>query len=93
VYNKEVLELLPGSLHKHLLTSTCSHAAAAAAYFKPAGSDGLWDNVYNKEILELLPSSAEGLDAAADKIARLARRHAADENFASPYTNEAKAQG
>jgi hypothetical protein len=49
--------------------------------------------VYAKEILQLLPSSAEGIDAAADKIARLARRHAADDNFASPYTNEAKAQG
>jgi hypothetical protein len=49
--------------------------------------------VYAKEILELLPRSPEGVDAAADKIARLARRHAADENFASPYTAEAKAQG
>ncbi|WIA37811.1 hypothetical protein OEZ86_014673 [Tetradesmus obliquus] len=58
-----------------------------------AGSDGLWDNVYAKEVLELLPRSAEGVDAAADKIAKLARRHAADEDFASPYTAEAKAQG
>lgn len=58
-----------------------------------AGSDGLWDNVYSKEILELLPRSPADVDAAADRIARLARRHAADPEFASPYTAEAKAQG
>lgn len=58
-----------------------------------AGSDGLWDNVYSSEVLELVPSSPAGIDAAADKIAKLARRHAADPNFASPYTSEAKAQG
>jgi hypothetical protein len=58
-----------------------------------AGSDGLWDNVYSSELQELVPSSPAGIDAAADKIAKLARRHAADPEFASPYTAEAKAQG
>lgn len=58
-----------------------------------AGSDGLWDNVYSSEILELVPAAPTGLDAAADKIAKLARRHAADPEFSSPYTTEAKSQG
>ena len=58
-----------------------------------AGSDGLWDNVYSKELLGLLPSKPADVDKVADKIARLARRHASDPNFASPYTAEAKAQG
>jgi hypothetical protein len=49
--------------------------------------------MYSSEVLELVPSSPAGIDAAADKIAKLARRHAADPNFASPYTSEAKAQG
>lgn len=57
------------------------------------GSDGLWDNVYSSEVLELVPSAPTGLDAAADKIAKLARRHAADPEFPSPYTTEAKSQG
>lgn len=57
------------------------------------GSDGLWDNAYNRELLELIPKNPADVDDAADRIARLARRHAADPEFASPYTAEAKAQG
>jgi hypothetical protein len=49
--------------------------------------------VYSSELLELLPCSPAGVDKAADRIAKLARRHAADDSFASPYTAEAVAQG
>lgn len=58
-----------------------------------AGTDGLWDNVYEAEILQLLPSTSEGVSTAADAIATLARRHASDDEFASPYTKEALLQG
>jgi protein phosphatase PTC7 len=49
--------------------------------------------MYPSELLSLLPSSAEDVDAAADRIAKRARQHAADEDFASPYSTEAKSQG
>jgi hypothetical protein len=40
-----------------------------------------------------MPKSADEVQAAAKAIAKLARKHAADPNFPSPYTEEAKAQG
>jgi len=58
-----------------------------------AGSDGLWDNAYEHEILKLMPQSADEVQKAARAIGKLARKHAADPNFPSPYTEEAKAQG
>mmetsp|Transcript_8941 Transcript_8941/g.19107 ORF Transcript_8941/g.19107 Transcript_8941/m.19107 type:complete len:439 (-) Transcript_8941:941-2257(-) len=58
-----------------------------------AGSDGLWDNVYDSEILELMPHSEEQVQQSADKLAALARVHASDNEFASPYTREALSQG
>lgn len=45
------------------------------------------------EILQLLPKSPELASQAAQAIAQAARRHAADQDFASPYTKEALAQG
>ncbi|KIZ01643.1 putative PTC7 protein phosphatase [Monoraphidium neglectum] len=58
-----------------------------------AGSDGLWDNAYEHEILGQLPTSADGAQSAAEAIAALARVHASDPEFASPYTREARQQG
>lgn len=72
---------------------TATPCMRCAPLLARAGSDGLWDNAYSSELLELVPASPEGVDDAADAIARLARRHAADPDWASPYTAEAKAQG
>ncbi|GBF90533.1 serine threonine phosphatase [Raphidocelis subcapitata] len=58
-----------------------------------AGSDGLWDNVYDPEVLERLPATPDEAQAAAESIAALARRHASDPEFASPYAKEALLQG
>jgi hypothetical protein len=58
-----------------------------------AGSDGLWDNAYEHEILKLAPTGPQDVKAAAKAIAKLARKHAADPTFPSPYTQSAKAQG
>ncbi|MEW5296955.1 MAG: hypothetical protein WDW36_000198 [Sanguina aurantia] len=58
-----------------------------------SGTDGLWDNVYESEILQLLPSTPEAVPKAAESIASLARRHACDDEFPSPYTKEALSQG
>lgn len=58
-----------------------------------AGTDGLWDNVYENEILELAPKDSRDVDSAANLLATLARSHAGDHEFASPYTKEAVSQG
>ncbi|MEW5315887.1 MAG: hypothetical protein WDW38_007285 [Sanguina aurantia] len=58
-----------------------------------SGTDGLWDNVYESEILQLLPSTPEAVPKAAESIASLARRHACDDEFASPYRKQALSQG
>eukprot|EP00798_Chlamydomonas_sp_ICE-L_P020119 gene20119-26849_t len=58
-----------------------------------AGSDGLWDNCFDYEITELCPSSTQDLQESADRIGNLARAHAADNKFQSPYSKEALAQG
>jgi len=58
-----------------------------------AGSDGLWDNVFESEILALAPRSTDDVQRAADSIATLARQHAGDNDFPSPYTREALSQG
>lgn len=59
----------------------------------PAGSDGLWDNAYESEITALVPKNADEVQRAADNIAACARGHAADSEFASPYTVQALSQG
>ncbi|CAM6088100.1 unnamed protein product [Calypogeia fissa] len=61
------------------------------------GSDGLFDNVYDSEI-EATMQRLGGLDEdypsrAATAIASLAREHAQDRNYDSPYAKEAIAQG
>ncbi|KAG2486200.1 hypothetical protein HYH03_015162 [Edaphochlamys debaryana] len=58
-----------------------------------AGTDGLWDNCYLSEIVSLLPKGPGDAQSAADAIAAAARRHAGDNEFASPYTREALSQG
>lgn len=45
------------------------------------------------EIIELLPKAPEQAEQSAQAIAAHARKHAADQEFASPYTREALAQG
>ncbi len=57
------------------------------------GTDGLWDNCYLPEIISLLPKDASETQAAADMVAATARKHAGDQEFASPYTREALSQG
>ncbi|KAG2486202.1 hypothetical protein HYH03_015164 [Edaphochlamys debaryana] len=56
-------------------------------------TDGLWDNCYLSEIVSLLPKGPGDAQSAADAIAAAARRHAGDNEFASPYTREALSQG
>ncbi|CAM6100715.1 unnamed protein product [Calypogeia fissa] len=61
------------------------------------GSDGLFDNVYDSEI-EATMQRLGGLDEdypsrAATAMASLAREHAQDRNYDSPYAKEAIAQG
>lgn len=58
-----------------------------------AGTDGLWDNVYEAEILQFAPKTADDVEHAAEMLATTARKHAADNDFASPYTREAISQG
>ncbi|GAX73580.1 hypothetical protein CEUSTIGMA_g1031.t1 [Chlamydomonas eustigma] len=57
-----------------------------------AGSDGLWDNAFEHEIIEAVTTNADA-QQAANKLAALARVHASDPEFASPYTREALSQG
>lgn len=60
-----------------------------------AGTDGLWDNCFISEIIALAPKAPTERDVqrAASAIAALARKHASDNEFASPYTREALSQG
>ncbi|GFH29910.1 protein phosphatase, partial [Haematococcus lacustris] len=58
-----------------------------------AGSDGLWDNAFESEIISNAPVDSEDVQRAADSIAVLARQHASDDDFPSPYTREALSQG
>lgn len=58
-----------------------------------AGSDGLWDNCFETEVAELLPRESTHVQAAANRIANMARAHAEDPDFPSPYTREALSQG
>lgn len=57
-----------------------------------AGSDGLWDNAFEHEIIKSVTTNADA-QQAANKLAALARVHASDPEFASPYTREALSQG
>jgi len=57
-----------------------------------AGSDGLWDNAFDSEIISTV-SGAGDAQQAASELAALARAHASDPEFASPYTREALSQG
>ena len=56
------------------------------------GSDGLWDNAFDSEIISTV-SGTQDVQRAADNLAALARMHASDPEFASPYTREALSQG
>ena len=53
----------------------------------------MWDNCFDTELISLVPSSPAELQRMADDVCALARRHAADPDFPSPYTREALAQG
>lgn len=56
-------------------------------------TDGVWDNLYMDELISLLPKSPEELQRAADAIAGAAEGHAHDDEFDSPYIQEALRQG
>uniref|UniRef100_A0A7R9VA27 Protein phosphatase n=1 Tax=Chlamydomonas euryale TaxID=1486919 RepID=A0A7R9VA27_9CHLO len=59
-----------------------------------AGTDGLWDNVYDHEIISIvLRHRGAAPQPIADDIAALARNHASDADFYSPYIREAQSQG
>lgn len=58
-----------------------------------AGSDGLWDNVFDHEIISIVSANTGDAQAFAKAICQLARKHASDPDFPSPYTREALAQG
>lgn len=57
----------------------------------PAGTDGLWDNAYESEIIDC--TKGPDVKQSAEQLAALARRHASDNDFASPYSREALSQG
>lgn len=57
------------------------------------GSDGLWDNCYDSELVQMVPRSVEEVQRAAEAMAALARTHATDPEFASPYIQEARQNG
>jgi protein phosphatase PTC7 len=61
--------------------------------FVVAGSDGLWDNMFDSDIVTVLAGSADQLQVAADHLAMMARQHAADPDYLSPYSKEALQQG
>jgi protein phosphatase PTC7 len=52
----------------------------------------LWDNAFEHEIIKSVTTNADA-QQAANKLAALARVHASDPEFASPYTREALSQG
>lgn len=58
-----------------------------------AGSDGLWDNVFDHEIISIVADKSADAASLAKTICVLARKHASDPDFASPYTREALSQG
>eukprot|EP00898_Chlorokybus_atmophyticus_P002445 jgi/Chlat1/3200/Chrsp22S08806 len=61
-----------------------------------AGTDGLFDNVFDEEIRSIIgDASRSGArpDAAAQRIAALARVHAADRQFMSPFAEQAVQAG
>ena len=60
------------------------------------GSDGLWDNVPAAEAAEVCAAlMAEGKDAqeVAEAIATVAFEHSVDEEYDSPFTQEARRNG
>lgn len=57
------------------------------------GSDGLWDNCELEDIVALLPDSNEDVDVAAERIASIARQHAEDPAYDSPYIKAARGEG
>ena len=56
------------------------------------GSDGLWDNGFDEEILRIV-RGADSVQDAANALAAVAREHASDPEYASPYVKEALSQG
>ena len=61
-----------------------------------AGSDGLFDNVFDEEIASVVESAyasasdaASAADAAAKALVKVARQHAGDKKYDSPYAREA----
>lgn len=61
-----------------------------------AGSDGLFDNVFDEEIASVVESAyasasdaASAADAAAKALVKIARQHAGDKKYDSPYAREA----
>ncbi|MED6183826.1 hypothetical protein PIB30_041426 [Stylosanthes scabra] len=56
------------------------------------GSDGLFDNVFDYEIVSTV-AAYRNVAEAAKALANLARIHALDSNFDSPYSLEARSKG
>mmetsp|Transcript_22895 Transcript_22895/g.40754 ORF Transcript_22895/g.40754 Transcript_22895/m.40754 type:complete len:337 (-) Transcript_22895:252-1262(-) len=56
-------------------------------------SDGLWDNCFSDEIASIVDINGNDLEKAAAQLAKLARMHAEDEQFESPYINAAVEEG
>lgn len=86
-----------GSLNHVDATDSADQAETFTVPVEPGdviimGSDGLWDNAYEAEIVALAPKSASDARAAAQRITEMARDHAADPSFPSPYTQEALKQ-
>ncbi|KAJ9167503.1 hypothetical protein P3X46_022151 [Hevea brasiliensis] len=56
------------------------------------GSDGLFDNVFDNEIVSTI-ARYDSVAEAAKALANLARTHAMDSEFESPYALEARSKG
>lgn len=53
-------------------------------------TDGLWDNVWTEEIMHIVNQHENNLEEMARKLVDVARTHAQDQSFESPFTVEAR---
>jgi protein phosphatase PTC7 len=56
------------------------------------GTDGLWDNAFDDEVIYAV-TKEKNIQKAANSLALLARTHASDPEFSSPYIKEALSRG
>ncbi|XP_050218041.1 probable protein phosphatase 2C 26 [Mercurialis annua] len=87
----------PYQLSSEMLTQTYADAMVSSLELMEGdiivmGSDGLFDNVFSEEIVSTI-TEHKGVAEAAKALANLARTHALDSEFDSPYALEARSKG